>query len=487
MIGIRVATLAACLSLFPILPATALAQRQRPPTGFAEARGELDAQLVPVLAGLARECRDVRLYGDGDRLHAQILVLDPEHAEARRALRYHRVGGGRWVQSRGWKPRRNHARRELEPVRQRVAEELEGYRNALFMLIDLHRPELGLAGVELELQRLLALLPEDESVRGAVGEVRVEGEWILVESWTARKHRAALPPLAKACLAQAPAPEDAAVRPEERQLGIPWNAARRTRAVRVLGTTGVGEAGNTARVTHAVGDFFRNVFAVERRHRDDLTIYLLDHGHGLALLQRWPRLSEETRRGLAAAVGGWLDSPNRLAEWSPNPDRRLDGAARQTLGTLLMDAFGIDGRCGWAWEGVGLYLIHDLVGTRLTWFFDTSGYRPQTATGLWTRLQDPTVDWFAEARSLLEGENPPRLTYLLGRDINAMREEDVLFAYVLAAYLLEGHPRRTPEILRRIGAGEHPVAVFEEELGHSLPVVEERLRRWLAESRPAGD
>ena len=84
-------------------------------------------------------------------------------------------------------------------------------------------------------------------------------------------------------------------------------------------------------------------------------------------------MSRETRRGLSSAVGGWLDSPNRLAEWSPSPDRRLDGAARQTLGTLLMDAFGIDGRCGWAWEGVGLYMIHDLVGTRLTWFFDTSG------------------------------------------------------------------------------------------------------------------
>jgi len=483
MIGTRLAALTACLNLALFFPAAALAQRADILESFAEQREELDAQLVPALAQLAEDCREVRLYGESDRLCQQILVLDPEHAGARRALRYHKVSSDRWVQARGYRMRKNRSRRNLDPYRERIDAELQGYRNSIFILIDRHRDELALAGVEVELGRLLELMPQDEVLRGAQGEVLVHGEWLLAESFTARKHRAAFPSLANACLSQAPEPDQGVVRPEEEGLGVFWNAARRTPAVRVLGTTGDGEAQLTARVTHAVGDYFRNVFAVERSHREDYTIFVLDHADGLALLQRWPNLTAETRRGLSAAVGGWLGSPNRLAEWSPNPDRRLDGAARQTLGTLLMDAFGIDGRSGWAWEGVGLYMTHDLVGTRLTWFFDTSGYQPQTSTGLWTRLQDPTVDWFDEAGRLLGGENPPRLAYLLGREINSMREEDVLHAYVLAAYLLEGHPRRAPRILRRIGAGEHPIAVFEDELGRTLPTIEKRLKRWLNESR----
>ena len=63
----------------------------------------------------------------------------------------------------------------------------------------------------------------------------------------------------------------------------------------------------------------------------------------------------------------------------------------------------------------------------------------------------------------------------------SMRDEDLLVAYVLSAYLLEGRPDDVPRILRRIGAGEHPVRVFEDVMGFSVPVLEGRLRRWLDE------
>lgn len=69
-----------------------------------------------------------------------------------------------------------------------------------------------------------------------------------------------------------------------------------------------------------------------------------------------------------------------------------------------MDAFGIDGRSGWAWESVGLYLIHGMPGTRMTRFLDPEGYQPASATGLRTTLQDPAVGWFAEAVALTTGD-----------------------------------------------------------------------------------
>ena len=474
------------LTLLSLLLAAPLARAQEEVwqnASFASRRGELEAVLIEDLGRLAVESRNARLYGESDRLWGVVLILDSENRDARRALRYHKVRGDRWVQARGYQMRRNRNDKELLEYRTRITRRLESHRNSMLILIDAFRDSLGMAGVELELERLASLMPDDAVLRGARGEVLVEGKWLLEESEIARRHRRSFPALAGACLSKAPEPTKGEIRPEERQLSIPWNAARKTNRVRVVGTTGDPEASHTARVTHAVGDFFKYVFAVDQRSREDYTVYLLGQGEAWQLIEQWRGLSESTRAGLRSAVGGWLGAPNRLAEGSPNRKRRLDGAARQTLGTRLMDAFGIDGRSGWAWEGVGLYLIHGLLGTRLTWFFETEGYQPSSTTGLWMRLQDPAVNWFAEALRLLEGENPPRLVYLLGRDVNAMREVDVLYAYVLAAYLLEGHPKKAPTILRRVGKGEHPSTVFEEELGYTVPTIEKRLKRWLHESR----
>ena len=67
--------------------------------------------------------------------------------------------------------------------------------------------------------------------------------------------------------------------------------------------------------------------------------------------------------------------------------------------------------------------------------------------------------------------------------MNLMRDEDLLFGYVLAAYLLEGWPREAPALLAAIGGGAHPIEAFERSLGYSLPEIEARLRRWLDEVR----
>ena len=101
----------------------------------------------------------------------------------------------------------------------------------------------------------------------------------------------------------------------------------------------------------------------------------------------------------------------------------------------------------------------------------------------WQQLQLADVNWLEEGRRLLSGPNAPHLEFLLGKSVNNMRDEDLLFSYVLAAYLLEGRPKETPTILRRIGAGNHPVKVLEEELGRPLREIEARLLRWLEETR----
>lgn len=444
-------------------------------------RAALVEDLLPELLELAGECRRERLYKEMDDLYRVVLHLDPEERTARRGLKYRRVGSKGWIQSGGYRPGRNQGKADAAQWQARCDALLVPYREVLLAAIDDLPPELGPLPAWRELEALARSLPEDGHLRERLGEVEVDGRWVLVETQRARLRRKAIPDLAAACLQLAPDPTPGEIRGEERRLPLEWIASRATPRVRVLGTTAEAEVSHTARISHAVGDLFRYALDADGRHREDFTIYLLTQGEKNLLLEGFGGLSPEDRAGLGPAAGGWLGRGNRLGEWDANPARRLDGAARQTLGTFMMDVFGIDGRHGWAWEGIGLYLTHELIGTRLTWFFHPEGYAPAAPSGLWTRLQSEGVDWLEEAASLIDRGATSPLVYLLGRGVNGMNEVDALHAYALGAFLLEGHARRVPRLLERIGGGEHPTLVFEDELGFPLPVIEARLRRFLLE------
>ena len=64
-----------------------------------------------------------------------------------------------------------------------------------------------------------------------------------------------------------------------------------------------------------------------------------------------------------------------------------------------------------------------------------------------------------------------------------MTSGDLLLAYALSAYLVEGHePAVLEAILHRCGAGESPVLVLEQVLGYDIPRLEKRLLEWLRET-----
>jgi hypothetical protein len=73
------------------------------------------------------------------------------------------------------------------------------------------------------------------------------------------------------------------------------------------------------------------------------------------------------------------------------------------------------------------------------------------------------------------------LAFLVGKDVNQLTTEGLLYAYVLAAYLIEAESDRIPAIFTRIGKGEASVAVLESEFGLTLEQLGLRVRRWLAE------
>lgn len=97
------------------------------------------------------------------------------------------------------------------------------------------------------------------------------------------------------------------------------------------------------------------------------------------------------------------------------------------------------------------------------------------------KLRRPGADWFSIARDLIAGGREPELGQLLSLDVNAMTGEDLVHAYVFAAYLLEGRPDGWDRLIAEIGAGTPVDAAVRKALGRPTRDVGRRVRRWLEE------
>lgn len=452
--------------------------------GFRRVAGE---EALPRLLDLASWARSKKLYACASHLHRGILTLDEDQPQARRALRYFRVGG-KWRQALGFHEPRNHVPEGQLPAlkgefRDRLERALGPFRDGLLGRIGNPRLAVSTEMKEEILRQLLCFEPDSPHLHGALDEELVGGRWLLRESARTLRGSAALRRLAQRCLEQVEALERGNFTRDELKSRLRLSSIVRSEDVRVTGTVTKGEIEQATRTAQAVGGLFEEVFGRPAHFRRGFSVLLLRKPAELADLGPLaiPRHSGVVMpRPDSPQVGGWL-SYSELAEWSPDRERRLDGLARQTMGAMLMDTYGLDARHGWIWEGVGMFLVDQLVGTKRTYFVEHPQYVLEDADGLWRTLADDGTDWLELAAERRAEGKWPGLQFLVGRPIASMRDEDLLLSYVLAAYVIQGWPDHAPSLLDRIGAGEHPVHAFESVLGWSLPQLEQRLERWLEE------
>ena len=179
----------------------------------------------------------------------------------------------------------------------------------------------------------------------------------------------------------------------------------------------------------------------------------------------------------------WLDW-HTLSVVDQEKPSRMDGVSRQCMAWLLKDRFGISSRHGWVFEGVGLYLSYRVVGTRLGIFVRESKYTSEgSPEDLLARLRGSRSNWFRIAHEVLNSEYKPNFAFMLGKDVNNLTGEELMYGYVLSAYLLEVFPEKAPDVLKRIGAGDAPATVIEETFGAKLDEVERTLLTWLDDVR----
>lgn len=443
-------------------------------------------RLVEDLEALAAWCHKGRLFAARNEAYEVLLAFRPDHATARKRLKYRRGQDGVWTRSPSYKPPRNLKRpgEELATRRRALAD-----RFAEASLAALQGPAArpGSAARAKALRTILRVAPQRADIREQLGEIQTaEGTWILRESLKTPTRREALALAARRAVRDAPRAEVVRPNREENATRIAWKAIVETERARVAGTVDLAEVRQAHALVEASFAFFAELYGVEAPTLANLSLLLITTDEERAtLLANHPRTTASFQSFGASLSSGWFPGTNIVFARSGWKERRLEWSARQPLGALLRRAFRVRTKHGWAFEGFGLYASHLLTGQRQTFYVRRTKYgeKADPADDLWNRLTADGADWRAEARTLLAGPNAPDLRLLLGKPVNTMNTEDMLLSYVLAAWLLEARPQAVVPILHAVAKGTRADALVETHLGMDVEGLALRVRRWLEETK----
>ena len=452
---------------------------------FSEAREAAASELVHDVEKYAGWCGGNKLFAERDQAWLVMLELDPDHAGAHKGLGHRLDKNGVWQPSEKRKVPKNHSEKKLAEASERWAKTMEPYRDRLLELMDTYAEEMSVGQRKKLIHELLTMSPDDPELRRLNGEARFEDRWVLIETMTAKKRRPEMKGFVDHGFKGALEPERITPDAHEAALGIEWKESWGTSLVRVLTTGDEQEAKRAVAAGHAAGVFFKRTLGAEAKYPKDMRFLLLaEPENKAALLASHPKITDATRDWLEVVLGAGVPFTGDFCHWSSSPAQRRDGVMRIVFAWFLQRGYGITHKQGWVSEGFGLYLTRTLVGTRLNWFALPSE-RSTTVehNAFLAKLYKTNTNWMSLAHKELNGDQPPKLSKFMKKETNALTSRELLYSYVLAAYLLEGRPQDTPRFLSLIGAGKDPRVAIQEGLGLEVEGLEKRVKRWLSERK----
>jgi hypothetical protein len=459
-------------------------QSQPEAESFAAVRARAVQVLIEDLRTFSEWADVARLFIERNKAYEAILTFLPDDEVAHRGLGDRRDRDGVWQ-----KPKDRRAPKDFDPSKveeagRRLAAIRARYCEAVFAALDRAPQELALAERERVLDEILGVDPDNARARAARGESQLEGRWVLLETVVGKTRRAEIRAQIEKAFQECPAAVDDEISVADRSYGLAWTAALRTGGMRAIGTVDREELARTAEALTVAQRVVAQLLGKEFSFREGATVFLLNGPEGrIPLIEHHPEVGADARAFLLSLDSAQLGQGD-FATWAKEEERRLDASVRLAIAHLMAGAFHTTTQHGWVAEGFGLYLTRELVGTRLTWFAKPSEYLQAAADReLRERLFRPETNWIGEAFTLLKERRGVRMANTFGRDVNALTVDDLLLSYAFAAYLLESRPEKVTRLLTRVGKGEQPTAVIEEELGQRLDRFEERLLRWLEERR----
>ncbi len=435
---------------------------------------------VATLESLVDWCNTNEVFAERDKLFRAILRIDPNNFRAHKGLKHVQASDGSWTPPSSPIVSKNFNHEATIKFADKLRTATRATCDELFALIDTD----ALAGADRDLveQDVLAFDPDNARIHTERGEAKLGDAWVLSETIAAKKHRPEIKELVRRAVADAPQPEHCDVQEDERALGVNWACAVRTPHVHVLSTGALDEASQLARYASATADLVRSLFDDKATDALHLTIYVIGSADDKrSFLAHHPAIDPAQRDALQKMSSVGLTSDGDFMTSAATAEQRLDTVVRQTLAHFFRVDLHLDPDVGWAFEGFGIYLTRELCGTRMTWYV-LPDKADAVEKDLRARLMRKDCNWMNEAHELLESARRPDLAVLVTKGIDALSLEDLLYSYVLTAYLLEARGGDAPAILARIGEKHASIdKVLGETLGLEPAALDLRVRRWLSE------
>lgn len=452
--------------------------------GYEEFREQALDGLVESLHGYAEWCAKEKLYAERDTTWRLVLEFDTDDAVARKGLGYKREKDGSWKEPRAKRPPKNHNKEALALAPAEKAKAVSKFSERLFAFYD--QGNLTVEEKERLLTDVIYLDTENARARELRGEVKQDESWVLVETVQAKEGRQRIRAHVRAGYEKAPAAEAIEPTEAEKKLGLPWSAAVKNDVVRVLGTGDLEECEVVARAIHATHHAFAGILGKPSKLPAGFTVFLLqNHDEGMTFLENHPDISDDQLSTLAVLEGTGIQSTGDFAQWGKDPVRRRDAVVRYAIGWMVQVAFGVNMEEGWVFEGLGLYLGRECIGTRLTWFVQPASFMAaDEEAALRARLLDGKTNWMDEALTTLSKDGRPALSAVMAKALDELTTPDLLFAYVASAYLLETRSsEEIAELLKRIGSGMRGSRAIAKTFDLAIDTMDKRIVRWLSERR----
>lgn len=477
-----------------LLPALARSEEDGP----RERWQHLGTEAVERLHVLAKWCASAKLFAARAEVYEAVLRFEPDDEIARRWLRYERADDGAWRRKPGYTAPRDRSR-----SRGRFEERRAAW-SAWFSERVLALVEAARAGGDVALgSRILAtatrVVPEVEVLRRENGEILLHSgdttRWILVESKIARKRRRSLRKIANAAVAAVPDPTQGTLASGDDGDAVAWGKVLQGERVRVLGTPDEQEMRVQHEYCEACWPVFRAALDLDPptwisldHYARGLTVYVFDDlAAGNAFLGRQPHIRPRFHEFTKTLAALWI--PYRAAVLVKCEDRlaRLEGGPKQILGGMCAALLDLGGDEAWVCEGLDHYLTYLITGTRiLSSVTDVKSRYGQPTPGL------PDVrpramgqdDWLRRGLALLRSDEKPDFFLMVGKNVNDITVNEVLYGYCIVVYLIQGRPKACVPFFSAVGKAETVdlEPIVQKHLGFDVATFETRVLRWLDET-----
>jgi hypothetical protein len=435
---------------------------------------------VARLDDVASWCDTQRVFAVRDGVFRRILLLAPDHARARAALKYRRESkagpSGPWVQASDYKEPIDWNKGLVPEAKQRLADAGAAYRQSVMDALSQAEKEGAIKPARRDeaIERLVDVMPDDAELRRTHGDVESKGRWVLPETVDAVARRLELRAAVERS-AEAAAP----ITPDVKSVASGWTFAFAVGGRSVRGTVGSAEGATAAKTVRAVEAFCAEVLALKDPPKRPRAIVLVaDRGQAKKFLRE--RSADAETLATVDHVSSLWTKDSDLVIFNTDAEERRESVVRQLIDVYL-DVRTVGVTRGWVSEGVGQRLMWHFLGRHGMPFLAFEGTDRPTDERDAAPLPARGSPWLRAAYEATDRGGPAGFRLLFTRALNAFHSADALMAYGLGAYLLEARPDSFVSFLQAAGTLEGPDEVCQSALNVDADVLYWRVRRWLSE------